>query len=542
MIRPFNSSFVFGFMALLLLFWMALIACHTLPTQESLIEPTHESASDASTEAAPTEHSSDHTFEALPTETTPDPFPPEGAPETTQDSPTEPNESSNEIAPENIAEIIPETTPTEETANEMPDQPTGPQRIQWASLQWPPVVTTYAQQTSRPIYGQFYAQGYTDQQKGQPLPRAYVEIGYGPLDSDPRNQPSAWRWSAQTTFHKSTGLHDNNHEYKATLTIPQAGHYRYTFRFRLEDGPWLYGDRADYGRLGSQDGFSPKDIGVIAVVQPSARFRMASFNLHCLVEQPEKRLQAIADAIAAEQLDFLSLQEVCRPQGSATPDSAARLATLLQQKGLSYTSFFTQTHVGQHDGASFDEGIGFLSRHPVLETQALPIPPNKTPPAGAFPRKAAWGRIATPVGILSLLSTHLAFRADQGWWRAEEAAALKSAMTDGAFLANAWIVGGDFNASPSDPAYATMTQANQPPQTPAWTDLLKGSDEGPTFPASAPSIRIDYLFLHRPPPSSDSPVSLLTRQAKRFLTAPLQGGLYLSDHVGVLVELEAAAP
>ncbi|MCK6511787.1 hypothetical protein L6R29_17665, partial [Myxococcota bacterium] len=408
--RPLNTPFLFGFIALLLFCWVALLACDTLPAQESLTESTHESASDASTESASTELSVDRPSEASPTETTPDPFPPEDTPETIQDSSNETTESSNEIATETTEKIIPETTPTEETANDMPDQPTGPQRIQWASLQWPPVVTVYAQQTSRPIYGQFYAQGYTDQQKGQPLPRASVEIGYGPLDSDPRNQPSTWRWSTQTTFHKSTGLQDNNHEYKATLTIPQAGHYHYTFRYRLEDGPWFYGDRADYGRLGSQDGFSPKDMGVIAVVQSGARFRMASFNLHCLVEQPEKRLQAIADAIATEQIDFLSLQEVCRPQASAIPDSAARLATLLQQKGLPYTSFFSQTHVGQHDGASFDEGIGFLSRYPVIETQALPIPPNHTPPAGACPRKAAWGRLATPVGILSLRSTHLAFR------------------------------------------------------------------------------------------------------------------------------------
>ncbi len=520
--------------ALLFFAWTALVACDTLTPQETTAETA---PIDASTEPHPTEPSQEDFPETITTETTID------QPSTeriTSEAVQESIEPIAEFQAESISELQVEKTPKEDTVNEMPEQPTGPQRILWGSLQWPPIVTAYAQQISRPIYGQFYAAGYTDQQKGQPLARAHVEIGYGPFDSDPRNAPQTWTWSAQTTFHKSTGLNDNNHEYKATLTIPQPGLYRYTFRYRLEDGPWFYADRADYGRLGSQDGVSPQDMGVISVVQAGSRLRMASFNLHCLVEQPEKRLQAIADAIATEQIDFLSLQEVCRPQGSATPDSAARIATLLQQKGLTYTSFFSQTHVGQHGGASFDEGIGFLSRYPVLESQALPIPPNKTPPVGAFPRKVAWARVATPIGVLSLLSTHLAFRSDQGWWRAEEAAAIKSAMMDRAYLANTWIIGGDFNANPSDPAYTTMTQANNPPQSPAWIDLLKGSDEGYTFPAPSPSIRIDYLFLHQPSDPDDSPVPLRTRQAKRFLTAPLQGGLYLSDHVGVFVELEAA--
>jgi endonuclease/exonuclease/phosphatase family metal-dependent hydrolase len=437
--------------------------------------------------------------------------------------------STREEAPE--SERLPERP--EEAV--MPEETTGSQRIHWASLQWPPTLTLRPQQSSPPIYGQFYAPTHTDTHLHRALADARVEIGYGPMDSDPTKEPHHWVWQAQTSFHKSAGLNDHNHEYKGHLTIPQAGVYRYTYRYKIADSPWFYGDRSDYGRSGSADGVTPAQMGVAVVVQAGATFRIASYNLHCLIERPEDRLREISAVIAAEKLDFVSLQEVCRPQGTAIPDAAARLVALLAQRGESYHSFFSTTHTAQHSGQSFDEGIGFLSRIKPLEEEAWLIPPLPQPPAGVFPRKLAWARIPSSIGILSLLSTHLEFRREQAAWRLEQAKAIKEAMREPRYEANAFLLGGDFNDEPSSQTYATMTQANQPPLTPGWQDLLLGFDAGPTFHVQNPTLRIDYLFMTQPSPP---PIPLRVKQAKRFLMQPVQG-LYLSDHIGVLAEIEA---
>ena len=525
-------SFVLLFFLLLWVF-SSQQACNTLPAQEQKKEQQRESIDE------PKAENTEAFVESLSQEE------PEPQRERSIEAMVEP---SAEEKAEAVGEArMPEDASTTEAAPEserfperveeavMPEETIGPQRIHWASLQWPPTLTLRPQQSSPPIYGQFYAPAHTDTHLHRALADARVEIGYGPMDSDPTKEAHRWVWQAQTSFHKSAGLNDHNHEYKGHLTIPQAGVYRYTYRYKIADGAWFYGDRSDYGRGGSADGVTPEQMGVAVVVQAGATFRIASYNLHCLIDRPEDRLREISAVIAAEKLDFVSLQEVCRPQGTAIPDAAARLVALLAQRGESYHSFFSTTHTAQHGGQSFDEGIGFLSRIKPLEEEAWLIPPNRQPPAGVFPRKLAWARIPSPIGILSLLSTHLEFRREQASWRLEQTKAIKEAMREPRYEANAFLLGGDFNDEPSSQTYTTMTQANQPPLTPAWQDLLLGFDAGPTFHVQNPTLRIDYLFMTQPTPP---PIPLRVKTAKRFLTQPVQG-LYLSDHLGVLAEMEA---
>jgi endonuclease/exonuclease/phosphatase family metal-dependent hydrolase len=398
--------------------------------------------------------------------------------------------------------------------------------IGWASLQWPPVVTVKAGNTSRWIYGQVYAKGLTDVHKGSAAPGLRVQLGYGPFDKDPQLDPASWTWTNSVEYYKNDG---NNHEYRGTLRISQAGIYRYTYRYALGNGPWVLGDRSDFGRQGSSDGANLEDMGVIAVVKSGANLRVASFNLQCLENQPDMRMTEIAKEFARLDVDIIVLQEVCS-QDQKSKDTAQIIAEHLRAAGAgNYQSLFVQTHTA-HD--KYPEGLGLISRLPILESAHADLPPNVTPPQGSFPRKALWARIATPVGILSVASTHLCFGDHRNEWRVQQAEALKDWLNTSERQASAVIAAGDFNAVPTSDPIATMTTADKPSGTPAFEDVMAKLDPGATFPGF--NSRIDYIFLHQADPTS---VSLQTPSGQRIFKSKVNG-IYLSDHIGIMATLQ----
>ncbi len=423
--------------------------------------------------------------------------------------------------------------------NEGPELPqperTGPS-VDWASLQWPPVLTTSPNQATATIYGQVYVKGITDSGNSHPAPSIQAQLGYGSIDKDPAKFPGAWTWSSNVTFHKRSGLNNNNYEFQGKLQIATPGWYRYTYRYAINNGPWKLGDRNDYNRKGSSDGASLEEMGTLVVVKPGSQVKIVSYNLHCQVEQPQTRMKEIAKLLAQLQPDIVALQEVCKAQTSGSTNTAEQLRVLLQQQSVTgYKAFFSTTHTATHDGQSFQEGLGLLSRLPTLEQGETELPPQGQRPTGAFPRKVLWVRAASPVGILSFASTHLSFRREHEAWRVQQVEALKQWLSDSQRQAHLTLVGGDFNASPdSTPVMAILTP-NQPAQTPGYLDAMKSLDAGFTFPATNLSIRIDYLFLYQ---ASNVSPQVKPLSGQRIFTKPVNG-LYLSDHVGILATFES---
>jgi hypothetical protein len=83
-------------------------------------------------------------------------------------------------------------------------------------------------------------------------------VGYGPPGSDPRSTPG-WQWFP-AWCDSQIGSEDED-EFVATLTVPVAGTYSFTFRFSDDGGTYFaYADLT-----GSGDGFSTAQLGVINV-------------------------------------------------------------------------------------------------------------------------------------------------------------------------------------------------------------------------------------------------------------------------------------
>lgn len=123
---------------------------------------------------------------------------------------------------------------------------------QWGNLQWPYFIRVSENEMSEYIYGQVYHPGITDV-PGQGY-GIYAQLGYGPRGSHPIE--STWKW-IDAEYNTDVG---NNDEYKAKLTIPNAGHYSYTFRYSFDGSNWLYVDLD-----GSDNGVSLDKLGRVSV-------------------------------------------------------------------------------------------------------------------------------------------------------------------------------------------------------------------------------------------------------------------------------------
>lgn len=108
----------------------------------------------------------------------------------------------------------------------------------WANLQWPPTAD-FEQGGSVTVYGQVYVEGLTDVEPnivGQ-APGITAWVGVSPQGQN--TNPETWtNWTPATW---NSGHVSNNDEYEATVgDALLAGTYYYAYRFRLNDGPFVY--------------------------------------------------------------------------------------------------------------------------------------------------------------------------------------------------------------------------------------------------------------------------------------------------------------
>jgi endonuclease/exonuclease/phosphatase family metal-dependent hydrolase len=194
-------------------------------------------------------------------------------------------------------------------------------------------------------------------------------------------------------------------------------------------------------------------------------------------------LPRVAELVRRTGADLVLLQEVDRNTRRSGP--ADQPATLARLTG--YSAAFGRT-IGFQGG---DYGVALLSRWPIRR-DTLVFLEVAAPPGQAVGDREQRGvllvEVAAPGGPLTVLNTHLDASADDAWRVQEVATVLRVARTAGQGMP--LLLGGDFNARPESVVHAAVRAAGF---RDAWEGC--GEGDGPTFPAAAPSRRIDYLYL-----------------------------------------------
>ena len=233
---------------------------------------------------------------------------------------------------------------------------------------------------------------------------------------------------------------------------------------------------------------------------------VVTLNLRCLIDDWEARLPLVADGLAAAAPDVIGLEEVCLGPGGR--DALEALVAALAARGV--TSLASARTVTHRAWDAYDEGLAILSRHPIAEVHVETLPP------GAIPRKVLVARIERDGEPITFATTHLDHQ--DAAVRARQAAAASSAVATLAGTGPRVLVG-DLNEGPGGGVGAALEDN-------AWADawaVLHPGDPGPTFPASNPTARIDYVWIAG---------ALAPQAIERTFAAPV-AGVHASDHLGL---------
>jgi hypothetical protein len=139
-----------------------------------------------------------------------------------------------------------------------------PAEADYCILTSPPSLSVTAGQPTGTILGTLFEAGVTEIAGGSAS--VIAQVGFGPLTSNPENQPG-WQWF-NAAFTQQGGPFGNDDEYGASFTAPAAGSYAYAFRFAV-DGPagqkWTY---CDLNGAGSNPGlfFNVSQLGALTVL------------------------------------------------------------------------------------------------------------------------------------------------------------------------------------------------------------------------------------------------------------------------------------
>jgi endonuclease/exonuclease/phosphatase family metal-dependent hydrolase len=192
--------------------------------------------------------------------------------------------------------------------------------------------------------------------------------------------------------------------------------------------------------------------------------RLCTYNIHAgKSEAGTESVDAIVDTLRDVDADVILLQEVDRYLArSGYRDLARQIAARLGKNHY----FYGRLRFGW---AAFGNAI--LTAEPVASVDRLPLPARGGEVRGAI-------RVTLESGLF-LWCTHLGLRSD---WRATQLAALSSAVnaTPGPL-----VVGGDFNAALDEQEIREFR---------ASAGLKVAEIAELTYPTSAPTARIDFLF------------------------------------------------
>lgn len=194
-------------------------------------------------------------------------------------------------------------------------------------------------------------------------------------------------------------------------------------------------------------------------------------------------LSRVADVVRESGADVVLLQEVDRNTRRSGPaDQPAALARL-----TGYGVAFGRTI--EFQGGEY--GIALLSRWPIRRDTLIPL--AVTAAGQGTAQREQRGVLAAvvdgPGGAFVVLNTHLD-ASGEDTWRVREVADVLGAAAGFRESGLSLLVGGDLNALPESPVHQALRAAGF---RDAWPEC--GTGDGFTFPAAAPSRRIDYLYL-----------------------------------------------
>ncbi|HVV81990.1 MAG TPA: Ig-like domain-containing protein [Kofleriaceae bacterium] len=111
-----------------------------------------------------------------------------------------------------------------------------PSEMDFCNIQFPASTSTAVNVATENIYAQVYEMNVTE--ADGPAAGMACQIGYGAPAVNPETTPGGFTW-VNGAYNVQAG---NNDEYKATLTVPVAGSYRYASRCTKDGTNWTYCD------------------------------------------------------------------------------------------------------------------------------------------------------------------------------------------------------------------------------------------------------------------------------------------------------------
>jgi endonuclease/exonuclease/phosphatase family metal-dependent hydrolase len=277
------------------------------------------------------------------------------------------------------------------------------------------------------------------------------------------------------------------------------------------------------------------------------RLRIATLNIWNKSGPWPLRKELIRRQLAALAPDLLGLQEVLRlesaPGSGHTPDTdqATELAA-----GLGYEVAFAPA---MRYGGGLLFGNALLSRHPIRESHAIPLPGADSGEA----RVLLHALVDTPAGVLPVFVTHLNWKLHHGSIRLAQVRFIAEQVTELCPIDESLlppVLMGDFNAGPEcDEIRYLRGEATIAAKSVYFADAWShgGSGPGHTFDrrnrfaalAHEPPRRIDYIFV-RGPDRKFRGEPLTTSLAFADAEPHPDGELWPSDHFGVVTEIAVA--
>jgi endonuclease/exonuclease/phosphatase family metal-dependent hydrolase len=270
-------------------------------------------------------------------------------------------------------------------------------------------------------------------------------------------------------------------------------------------------------------------------------------NLRCLTlnlwgsEPPlDRRLAIIADGIKALGPDLVALQEV-----QDRPDVPNQAEALARVTGLHHVFAPAIAFRGGH------EGLAFLSRWPIIEHEARPLPHAQGDESRILLSAAiAVGGAGATTPPLWAHVTHLNYRLQHGQQREDQVQAIEQVIA-GRPDSVPQILLGDFNARPEADEIRwlcglTTLGGRRTSFQDAWAARHPG-EAGWTWAASNPYTaalsflqrdrRLDYIFVT--PQRRDGRGRI--HDCRIVFDQPSADGVFASDHFGLLAEIQIAA-
>lgn len=210
-----------------------------------------------------------------------------------------------------------------------------------------------------------------------------------------------------------------------------------------------------------------------STVESKTIIKILSFNIfHGATTQNNYDLDVIANVIKEADPDFVALQEVdFNTARNAKHDLAADLGNKTKMVSLFGRSMY-------FNGGEY--GLGILSKSSFSQTRVVNLP--GTP--GREPRTALEIIAVLPSGdTIAFVCTHFDHQIEND--RTAQAKKINDEFTVTGYPA---ILAGDFNAAPGSPSINILEDL--------WLSTYESSNPEPTFPSSAPSVKIDYVMLY----------------------------------------------